>query len=102
MNPSDRRAGFTLIELLVALGLLAALLACSAGWKIYQKAHRHQGIITEQKVDIRSGPGTDNITVVTVHEGMKVSIRGEANGWYQVGLPNGWNGWIPHDSLRIL
>jgi tetratricopeptide (TPR) repeat protein len=86
----------------MTLGLLAALLASSAGWKIYEKEHRQQGIITEQKVDIRSGPGPENITVVTVHEGIKVAVRGEANGWYQVGLPNGWNGWLPHDSLRIL
>jgi len=86
----------------MVLGLLAGLFACSLGWKVYERGHRQQGIITEQKVDIRSGPGTENITVVTVHEGIKVSVRGEANGWYQVGLPNGWNGWLPHDSLRIL
>ena len=86
----------------MVLGLLAGLFACSFGWKIYEKGHREQGIITEQKVDIRSGPGPENITVVTVHEGIKVSVRGEASGWYQVSLPNGWNGWLPRDSLRIL
>ena len=86
----------------VALGLLTTLLACSAGWKLYEKGHLREGIITEQRVDIRSGPGLENITVVTVHEGIKVSVRGEANGWYQVGLPNGWNGWLPRDALRIL
>lgn len=86
----------------MVLGLLAGLLACSLGWKIYEKDHRQQGIITEQKVDIRSGPGPENITVVTVHEGIKVSVRGEANGWYQVSLPNGWNGWLRRDSIRIL
>jgi uncharacterized protein YgiM (DUF1202 family) len=84
------------------LGLLALLFFCSLGWKVYEQARRQQGIIVEQKVDVRSGPGQENITLVTVHEGIKVSVRGAANGWYQVSLPNGWNGWLPRDSVRIL
>jgi len=101
LSRSPRGALRSLATSLV-LGMLAGLFACSLGWKIYERGHRLQGIITEPKVDIRSGPGPENITVVTVHEGIKVMVRGEANGWYQVGLPNGWNGWLPHDSLRIL
>jgi SH3-like domain-containing protein len=56
----------------------------------------------EAKADIRSGPGRENVTVFTVHEGIFVRVRGEAAGWYQVSLPNGWSGWVEKDVLRVL
>jgi tetratricopeptide (TPR) repeat protein len=82
--------------------LLALIFAASAGWKLYAEEHRREGIVVEQKTDVRSGPGNDNITVVTVHEGTRFKVRGEANGWVQISLPNGWSGWLPRNSVRIL
>jgi uncharacterized protein YgiM (DUF1202 family) len=84
------------------IALLLVAVGCSLGWKIYDRAYRKQGVVIEQKADVRSGPGSENITVFTIHEGIKVRVRGSSNGWYQVGLPNGWNGWLPQDSVRIL
>ena len=66
------------------------------------RKYRRQGVIVEQNVDVRSGPGKENITVVTVHEGIVVQVRSESNGWYQISLPNGWSGWLPGSSVRIL
>jgi tetratricopeptide (TPR) repeat protein len=86
--------------------MIAAVLVCvfagSLAWKLYEEGHRRQGVIVAQIVDIRSGPGAENITVVTVHEGIVVQVRGESNGWYQISLPNGWNGWLPANAVRIL
>jgi tetratricopeptide (TPR) repeat protein len=86
----------------IAAAFLLLIFCCSLGWKLYEQHWRHEGIIVEQKADIRSGPGPENVTVFTVHEGIKVRIRGELAGWYQVSLPNGWTGWLEKDSLRIL
>lgn len=90
-----------LVGSMITAGLLL-LLACSLAWKVYEKNSRQEGVVIEQKVDIRSGPGTDNITVFTVHEGIKVRVRGAADGWYQITLPNGWSGWLPQGSVKIL
>lgn len=86
---------------LVAAGLLILSLS-SLGWKIYEQRNRQEGIIVEQRVDIRSGPGNDNITVFTVHEGIKIRVRGETAGWYQVSLANGWTGWLEKGAVRVL
>jgi len=86
----------------VAAAFLLLTFCCSLGWKLYEQHGRREGIIVEQKADIRSGPGAENVTVFTVHEGIKVRIRAELAGWYQVSLPNGWTGWLERDSLRIL
>lgn len=96
------RLAFWMLTASLAAGLLMLLFAASLTWKIYQERHTRDGVIVEQKVDVRSGPGLDNITVVTVHEGVIVRVRNETNGWFQISLPNGWNGWLPGSSLRIL
>jgi len=96
------RLAFWALTASLTAALLAAFFAGSLAWKVYQENHRKQGVIVEQKVDIRSGPGVENVAVVTVHEGIIVRIRGESNGWYQISLPNGWNGWLPGSSVRIL
>jgi tetratricopeptide (TPR) repeat protein len=83
-------------------GLLFIIFATSLSWKIYERDYRKNGIIIEAKVDVRSGPGPENITVFTVHEGLKVQVHENSNGWSQISLPNGWNGWIRKNDLRIL
>jgi tetratricopeptide (TPR) repeat protein len=97
-----RRLAFWAATAGLAVALLLLLVAGSLAWKIYQEGHDREGVIIEQKVDIRSGPGMENITVVTVHEGVMVHVRAESNGWYQIILPNGWTGWIPGAAIRIL
>ena len=96
------RAAFSALTGSLVAGLLVLVFAASLAWKVYEQGHKREGVIVEQKVDIRSGPGTENVAVVTVHEGIVVEVRGEGNGWYQISLPNGWTGWLPSTSIRIL
>ncbi len=98
-NP--RLASRALIASLAA-GIVFLLFAFSLSWKIYERDFRKKGIVVERKADVRSGPGADNITVFTIHEGIKVRVHGASNGWYQISLPNGWNGWLPQDYIRML
>jgi tetratricopeptide (TPR) repeat protein len=90
---------------LVGAALSASLLllfGSSLAWKLYCESRMREGIVVEARADVRSGPGNDNVTVFTVHEGIQVQIRGAAGDWYQVLLPNGWSGWVPARSVRIL
>ncbi len=96
------RLAFWALMACLTAALLMLLFGASLTWKVYQERHNRDGVIVEQKVDVRSGPGMENITLVTVHEGVIVHIRGESNGWLQISLPNGWNGWLPSSSIRIL
>jgi tetratricopeptide (TPR) repeat protein len=98
---SARLALASLIGSLLA-GLLGLILACSLSWKIYEGSYRREAVIVEEKIELRSGPGMENITVFTVHEGVIVRVRAGVEGWYQVSLPNGWSGWLPQNAIRIL
>jgi tetratricopeptide (TPR) repeat protein len=84
------------------VGLLALVCATSLAWKIYESKHASAGVVIAEKVEIRSGPGTDNITVFTVHEGIVLRVHSRVSGWYQVSLSNGWSGWLPSTSVWIL
>jgi tetratricopeptide (TPR) repeat protein len=86
----------------IAFLAIAAVLTASLLWKTAYDRNHPIGVIVEPKIDLRSGPGTDNVAVATVHEGIRVEVRNQANGWYRIALPNGWNGWIPASCLRIL
>lgn len=96
-----RLARWSLAGCLTAAALFL-LVSGSLAWKLYERAYRPEGVIVAQAVEMRSGPGKGYLTVATIHEGLTVGIRGRADDWYQIVLPNGWSGWLPGDSLRIL
>jgi tetratricopeptide (TPR) repeat protein len=83
-------------------GLLALAFAGSLAWKAYEAKHANRGVVVAEKVEIRSGPGTENITVFTLHEGTVLRVHSQVSGWYQVSLPNGWSGWLPANAVWIL
>ena len=101
LSKNSRNSLRALIASMV-IAFLFVVFGCSLGWKLYERDYRKNGIVIEQKADVRSGPGPENITVFTVHEGIKVRVHESANGWYQISLPNGWNGWLQQNYLRIL
>jgi tetratricopeptide (TPR) repeat protein len=86
----------------LGVGVLFVVFATSLSWKVYDQDFRKKGVVIEQKVDVRSGPGLENISVFTIHEGLKVRVHGSNNGWYQISLPNGWSGWLMQNCVRIL
>jgi tetratricopeptide (TPR) repeat protein len=86
----------------LAVAFAFVVFGCSLSWKIYQKQFRRDAVVVEQRADVRSGPGPENITVFTVHEGIQVRLHESTNGWHQISLPNGWSGWVPKNSLRVL
>jgi tetratricopeptide (TPR) repeat protein len=98
---SSRSAVRALISAL-ATGIALAVFGCALAWKLYERSARQEGVVIEQKADVRGGPGGENITVFTVHEGILVRVRGETGGWYQVALPNGWSGWLQKSAVRVI
>lgn len=59
-----------------------------------------KGVILQNEVDIKSGPGQDWTSQLTTHQGLELVIKGEVEGWYQVGLPNRIIGWVPKVAVE--
>lgn len=63
---------------------------------------RPKAVVVEQQADVLAGPGQNNATLATIHEGLDVEVWGERNEWVQVRLPNGVSGWIARRAVEIV
>lgn len=85
---------------LAGTALVAAVIATLlAAYRLREVTANDQAIIMVPKVDVRSEPREGATALFILHEGTKVSILQEANGWNEVRLPNGSVGWMPPASL---
>jgi len=85
----------------VLTGVFLALALAGASWRATWT--RLEGtplaVVLDTAVEVLAGPGANNATLFTIHEGMTVQVRDDPGGeWLQISLPNGLNGWIPRDA----
>ncbi len=83
--------------------LLVTVLAASlAAYRVGEITDRSQAIIMQPKVDVLGEPRQGATTVFVLHEGTKVGVLQEANGWYEIRLTSGSVGWAPIASLVVI
>ena len=68
----------------------------------YSMMYDKQGILLSPAVQVRSGPGTNNPILFVLHEATKVRVEGEQPGWLHISVPNGYNGWLPAQTVGII
>ena len=92
------------IALVGSVSLLAffLLVGSSNVFRIYQSATDLEAVILTEKADVLSGPGPDNPTLFSIHEGLKVRVQSQLNDWSQISLENGWTGWIKTADLGMI
>ena len=86
----------------LALGLLFLIVGASNALRIYEARSTRDAIILVEKVDVLSGPGTENPTLFSIHEGLKVRVQHELGEWLLISLDNGWSGWVQKGALGII
>lgn len=92
----NARAGWLLAVLLVAL-----LVVGGSWWATLKRLEgADQAVVLEDAVEVLAGPGGNNATLFTIHEGTTLEIRAVRGEWIQAGLPNGLNGWLPKASVE--
>jgi tetratricopeptide (TPR) repeat protein len=91
------------IAILAAALLLAA--GVTGGWMVLQARSRSaadEAIVLSEKLEVYSGPGSDNTLLASVHEGTKVRIHARRERWIQVTLPDGRSGWLLGEALGVI
>lgn len=63
---------------------------------------RDSAIILAPSVVVRSSPADSGTQLFTIHEGLKVHVRGTLSGWSEIELSDGKVGWIPSDGLEVI
>ena len=66
-----------------------------------EKATQHtEAIVMDLVVDAKNAPNAAGKNLFVIHEGLKVQITNEMNGWVEIRLPNGEKGWIAQNSIE--
>lgn len=85
----------------ILAGLLILLMLVGASWQftLERLDERRIAVVLDEVAEVLAGPGSNNATLFTVHEGLTLRVRAERADWLQVSLPNGLNGWISREAV---
>ncbi len=83
------------------IGAITGLAFTAIGWKQLSSVNDYNaGIILMPSANIFSEPNEGSTLLFEVHEGTKVEILSESNGWINVKAPNNEIGWISNNILE--
>jgi tetratricopeptide (TPR) repeat protein len=88
--------GWTLAAAILATGLM--FLSWRVSW--FRLEGTPRAVILKPTVEALAGPGLNNASLFTLHEGTTATIQGEREGWLQLTLPNGLSGWVVRDAAE--
>ncbi|MBQ7510911.1 MAG: BatD family protein [Prevotella sp.] len=65
--------------------------------------HRDGAIIIQSAVPVKSTPAQNGTDLFLLHEGTKVNIIDDSmNGWYEVRVPDGKQGWVETSQIEVI
>jgi len=70
--------------------------------RIYQFESSKYGVILASKVSVVSEPSLTGSEVFIIHEGTKVAINREIDGWFEISLADGKTGWLKTNDLELI
>ena len=85
--------GIVVFIVLVLSVLFAAQLKQAA-------SKQDQAIVMNPTVTVKSSPNEASIDLFVLHEGTKVTLLDEADGWNKIKIANGSVGWLQADFMR--
>jgi tetratricopeptide (TPR) repeat protein len=87
-------------------GLLMLLLVVVsflvANQKYNYEMYDQHGIIFTPTVTVKSSPNENSVDLFVIHEGTKVTITDEVEGWKEIRIADGSQGWIRVDTFRLI
>lgn len=86
----------------VVVGLFTITATAFAYFRKSEVTDRSEAIIMSPKVDVRGEPREGSTTVFVLHEGTKVVVLQEQNGWTEIRLGNGSVGWAAPGTLAVI
>ena len=69
----------------------------------FSNPYKNTGVVTEDTVEVLSGPGQQYEEVFALHSGAQVRLVDSRHGWLQVALPGGeLKGWAPEYVIEAV
>lgn len=57
-------------------------------------------VVVRSQADVHAGPSMRESVSFTIHEGIRCRVLQDTEGWYQISLANGYNGWIERNAVE--
>ena len=95
-----RKAGFAV----AVLGLVFCILSnvCANSQK-NRLVDRHEAIIMQPSVTVRSTPSDSGTELFVLHEGHKVSVTDASmQGWKEIRIADGKKGWVSTEAIEVI
>ena len=90
-----RKAGFFVGILALLVFVFSFIFSMEKRNEAMEKNH---AIIMTPAVTVKSSPNDGSVDLFVLHEGTKVALLDEADGWNKVRIANGSEGWLPSDA----
>lgn len=82
-----------------AVAVTSAVLLWTAWW---HRTQARYAVVTAAVAAVREGPASDFRAAFEIHEGLKVRVVREQQGFLRVRLPNGTEGWVAAAEAPII
>lgn len=83
--------------------LILSVFSIFLGFERYKaEKSEDEAIVFTPTVTVKSSPRENSVDLFVIHEGAKVSIIDEFEGWYEIRIESGSIGWMPASSARII
>ncbi len=60
-----------------------------------------RGVVTATSANMRSGPGTGFLKIVTLNKNASFTVWEERDGWVRISLTDGQTGWVSASLVRV-
>lgn len=87
---------------LIASAVLGGFYLAGAFGSWYHETHRDFAVVIQPDEPVRTTPDGGSPEVTTIHEGLKVRVTDEINGWRKIRMTDGKEGWIEASSILTL
>ena len=79
----------------------AGLLITFIAWKQQSAINNYKsGIVVAKSSNIFSEPNPNSTLLFEIHEGVKLEIISESNGWINIKTPDNQVGWIDENTIE--
>lgn len=92
--------GFRWIEILPIVPILLFLFMHKQTIRSIESVK--EGVVLAESINVFSAPNQNGKLLLTLHEGTKVSIKREEEGYLEITTPNGIVGWLSEEKLGII
>lgn len=102
VNVNSGRARALFKSLALVFGVLLVLNAGLLALRASADAGEPAAIMMDELSAVRSAPDPTSKQVFALHEGTKVELVQQLEGWTEIRLADGRQGWVPRDSFETI